>query len=512
MSSCSGRQGTRVTCSSSDGLHDTYLRKFRNEATQLSHLHHPGIVKVVESFEENDTWYYAMEFLEGGSLDEYIDRMEGMSEGECLYYAQQIASALSYLHSRHALHLDLKPSNIMRHADGNLTLIDFGLVKQYTADGKAEKSTAIGLGTPGYAPIEQGDYAEGKKFAPTLDIYAFGATMLKMLTNESPPRASEVLNDGFPEGDLQSKGVSRATIALIRKAMMPMKGDRYQTVDEMLAAIQRAYEGLEDGPRVRVETEEKTNIGDEGRKGKRKEAPTVQPVQTLKIKPDTTRIVVEMVGNARFPGEGVFKAFRAVVEKNRVSYSSPKKPDGEWVPAHRALQSLTDLLHSQQIKYGEEDIGTMIFGAVHISLYDGTGKYLHLWADIKGSGNIVSVNGKGLRTHDIMEEGAREGVERLTKLVRNNLQGLNRFLERDDDQSGMNGQGKAEEAHKQEGKTTPKRGCISLLISIPFVIAIPIVMSNVNESGRWLAGFVIVFIFLFVIVPIAICDITRISK
>ena len=154
----------------------------------------------------------------------------------------------------------------------------------------------------------------------------------------------------------------------------------------------------------------------------------------------------------------------------------------------------------------------MIFGAVHISLYDGTGKYLHLWADIKGSGNIVSVNGKGLRTHDIMEEGAREGVERLTKLVRNNLQGLNRFLERDDDQSGMNGQGKAEEAHKQEGKTTPKRGCISLLISIPFVIAIPIVMSNVNESGRWLAGFVIVFIFLFVIVPIAICDITRISK
>ena len=222
---------------SSDSLAGKYSNMFLREARNLSHLKHDGIVNVLEAFSENNTHYYVMEYVDGGSLDAYIRSKGRLSERETLSLARQIGSALSFMHENKMLHLDLKPKNIMLRADGTLCLIDFGLSKQYEADGEPESSTTIGLGTPGYAPLEQGDSDDRKTFAPTLDIYAFGATLFKMLTGKTPPRASDIFNEGFPEDELLSLEISEETISAIRHAMSPRKGDRPQTVEEFLKEL-----------------------------------------------------------------------------------------------------------------------------------------------------------------------------------------------------------------------------------------------------------------------------------
>jgi hypothetical protein len=135
------------------------------------------------------------------------------------------------------LHLDLKPKNIMRNKDGHLLLIDFGLSKQYDQNGEPESSTTLGLGTPGYAPIEQANYKQDGSFPATLDIYAFGATIFKMLTGSTPPHASDILSEGFPDDLFKKLRISEATTALVRKAMSPKKKQRYQTVSELLGEI-----------------------------------------------------------------------------------------------------------------------------------------------------------------------------------------------------------------------------------------------------------------------------------
>ncbi|MBR7170191.1 MAG: serine/threonine protein kinase, partial [Alistipes sp.] len=205
------RKGSQVSGGSQGGIYEHYRRKFAREAQNLSKLRHPNIVRVLESFEANNTVYYAMEFCEGGSLDELIAAQGGLSEAVALDYARQIGSALDYMHGEKILHLDLKPGNVMLRKNGSVTLIDFGLSKQYDEEGAPESSTTIGGGTPGYAPIEQANYREGGQFAAAIDVYALGATLFKMLTGERPAEASVLLNEGFPAEKLTAKGVSERT-------------------------------------------------------------------------------------------------------------------------------------------------------------------------------------------------------------------------------------------------------------------------------------------------------------
>jgi len=239
MHDLNGRHGAEVTCSSKSGIYEHYRHKFAREAQNLSKLHHANIVRVLESFEANNTAYYAMEFCEGGSLDALIGG-DGLAEGQAVAYAEQIGAALVAMHGERVLHLDLKPGNVMLRKDGSVALIDFGLSKQYDESGEPESSTTVGGGTPGYAPLEQAHYREGKDFPVQMDLYALGATLFKMLTGERPAEAAMLLNEGFPTEKLTAKGVSELTIAVIAKAMSPMKRDRYGSVAEFLAALKGA--------------------------------------------------------------------------------------------------------------------------------------------------------------------------------------------------------------------------------------------------------------------------------
>ena len=249
MKEVNGREGSTVTSSSDSkgGLVDYYRKKFEREAQNLSTLKHDNIVRVLESFHGNGTVYYAMEFIDGQSLDNtIINSPKGhLDETTALSYTRQIGAALSFMHNRGILHLDVKPANVMVRRDGRAFLIDFGLAKLYTSDGEPESSTKVGAGTPGYAPLEQASYREGKGFPLVMDVYALGATLFKMLTGNRPPEASEILNDGFPTGELMQAGTSTSFIACVKKAMAPLKSDRYQNVNEFLTALSAAAAGCD---------------------------------------------------------------------------------------------------------------------------------------------------------------------------------------------------------------------------------------------------------------------------
>lgn len=117
-------------------------------------------------------------------------------------------------------------------------LIDFGLSKHFDSDGAPESSTKIGAGTPGYAPVEQASYRVGKGIPVTMDVYALGATMFKMLTGRRPPEASVILNSiEDPAVYLKEAGISSELTAIVVKAMSALIRHRYQTMDELLHAL-----------------------------------------------------------------------------------------------------------------------------------------------------------------------------------------------------------------------------------------------------------------------------------
>lgn len=223
-----------VTGINNGSLAYNYAQKFKKEAQNLSQLDHSNIVKVTDYFEENGTYYYVMNFIEGTNLNEFISTHR-ISEQEAIDIISKVADALIYMHEeRHMLHLDLKPGNIMRRSsDGHIFLIDFGLSKHYTDNGKAETSTTIGQGTSGYAPIEQANQAKNGEFRPTIDVYALGASLYKLLTGETPPAASELVSDmTLLPNKLMSYGISNNLANFIVKSMMPNVRMRIQNMKE----------------------------------------------------------------------------------------------------------------------------------------------------------------------------------------------------------------------------------------------------------------------------------------
>lgn len=239
MRDFNGRNESSVTYSSKDGAFAYYKSKFIHEAENLSNLHDSRIIKVIELFEENQTAYYVMEYVSQGSLDNHIKSRGHLSSKQSVTYAIQIANALGYMHKNHMLHLDLKPNNIMIKENNEIVLIDFGLSKKFDAYGKPETSNTIGHGTPGYAPIEQANYQgkQGGDFPATMDIYALGATMFKMLTGQRPPEASIVLNDGFPFVELRNYGVPESLVAVVAKCMEPLRKNRYKSTEEIIDVL-----------------------------------------------------------------------------------------------------------------------------------------------------------------------------------------------------------------------------------------------------------------------------------
>lgn len=210
-----------------------FKAKFIREAQLIASLDHPNIVKTYDVFEENGTAYYVMDYLAGSSLADVVRSGGALSESEALLYIGQIADALAYLHSRHSLHFDVKPANILLDSDGRAVLIDFGVSKHYDESGQQTSSTPVGL-SEGYAPLEQYRHSEIGWFTPATDIYALGATLFFLLSGQAPPSASVVHEEGLPA---LPSGIIDPVKNAVWHAMRPKRKDRPQSIQEFVALL-----------------------------------------------------------------------------------------------------------------------------------------------------------------------------------------------------------------------------------------------------------------------------------
>lgn len=207
--------------------------RFLTEAKNISKLSHPGIVQIHDIFQENGTAYYVMDYVDGKSLSEIVSGLgHGIDEQRAVRYINALGNALAYIHSHKMTHYDIKPANIMvRDADDMPVLIDFGLSKQYSEGGTAN-STMLNAISHGYSPMEQYIPAEMEKFSPSTDVYALAATLLYLLTGQTPPHASIVNEEGIVFPANMSAAVKRA----ISGAMQSRK-NRYQSVEAFLQVL-----------------------------------------------------------------------------------------------------------------------------------------------------------------------------------------------------------------------------------------------------------------------------------
>jgi serine/threonine protein kinase len=157
---------------------------FRKEATMLARLQHPNLPSIFDHFEENGRWYLVMSFLEGETLQDYLNRKGGkLPLDEALQIGIQLCTVLGYLHQQQPAPIifrDLKPANIMRTADGHIYLIDFGIARHFKPE--QAKDTAY-YASMGYAPPEQYGLTQT---TPRSDIYSLGVVLHQMLSGRNP--------------------------------------------------------------------------------------------------------------------------------------------------------------------------------------------------------------------------------------------------------------------------------------------------------------------------------------
>ncbi len=154
---------------------------FLNEARTMARFSHSSIVGVLDTFEENNTAYMVMEFVEGESLGDRLTRSKTLEPAEVERIGIAVSEGLAVVHSANLLHRDIKPDNILLRNDGRVILIDFGSARDFSLGQQVQHTRLV---TPGYAPLEQ--YQSQGRFGPYTDVYALGATLYHALTGVLP--------------------------------------------------------------------------------------------------------------------------------------------------------------------------------------------------------------------------------------------------------------------------------------------------------------------------------------
>jgi serine/threonine-protein kinase len=167
-----------------------HAEQLRVEASIMARLDHPNLVRAFDMFMHGQESVLVLEMIEGRNLEEVVELApKPLAERRVLAWTSQILDALEYLHSQKppVIVRDLKPGNIMLGQDGRIRLIDFGLAKRMDAQGSGTRAIVRGMGSEGYAPLEQ--YASASTDGRS-DLYALGASMYFLLTKLTPPAAT----------------------------------------------------------------------------------------------------------------------------------------------------------------------------------------------------------------------------------------------------------------------------------------------------------------------------------
>ena len=246
-SMCTREASNEVTISIEENktTFEQQREKFEQEALKIFSLNNQHIVKVSAVFDENNTIYYVMDYIEGGSLNDKLKSIDPLPEAQIQRYLGQILDALEYIHTKGMMHLDIKPSNIMLDANDNVVLIDFGASKVFDSSmmNKTINTTRPPY-TPGYAPYEQ-ENGDVKYLGPHCDIYSLGATLYRLYSGNKPPMPIEILMNGLTFPSSVPTHMQQA----IKKAMTFKMDERIKTVSE----FRREIGLLGDAPTTRID-------------------------------------------------------------------------------------------------------------------------------------------------------------------------------------------------------------------------------------------------------------------
>jgi len=218
----------------------TMRRRFVLEAQTAGRLSHANIATVFDVGEEGDTTFIAMEYVEGRTLESYLETNTTPRFDETLEILSQVAAGLDAAHAQGVIHRDVKPANILISADGQVKITDFGIAR-FSATELTQTRTA--LGTPSYMSPEQ---LGGEELDGRTDLYALGVIAFRMLTGEKPYEAEEVatlivkIMQGKTSDPIHLNPLlPQASRKVLQRAIARDRAKRFATGAEMVAALRK---------------------------------------------------------------------------------------------------------------------------------------------------------------------------------------------------------------------------------------------------------------------------------
>lgn len=214
------------------------IRQFMQETRIMTELSHPNIVKGYESdCTEDGRYYFVMEYVDGYTFNEFIEKKTVLPEADALIITQAVADALEYAwQTMKIIHCDIKPDNIMVNSNGDIKLADFGLCEIYS---EAQTHTTVKeeiLGTPAYMSPEQIVATEKLDFRT--DIYSLGATLYHLVTKRTlfPIEDNDLILRSHVEDEFQAadprvfnRTISSGFVSLIEMMLKKNRDDRYKS-------------------------------------------------------------------------------------------------------------------------------------------------------------------------------------------------------------------------------------------------------------------------------------------
>jgi serine/threonine protein kinase len=231
-------------------VHNEHIRKrFVAEARSMYRMSHPNIIKVTDLVDEEDTVAFVMEYIQGETLKEYVDRKGVLPNEEVKSIFSQMLEAVSYVHEQNLVHRDIKPSNFMIDIKGKVKLMDFGIAKNTDQNSSEYTLTGTGMqmGTPMYMSPEQ--IKSTKEVTAASDIYSLGVVLWQLVTTKKPYEG-----DTLSTFEIQLKIVQNpldltnsSWDAFIQKATAKNEQDRYASCSAWLSELNN---GVQDSPTV----------------------------------------------------------------------------------------------------------------------------------------------------------------------------------------------------------------------------------------------------------------------
>lgn len=237
---CSREENSRTVRPHFDD-YEKHKSNFANEATTLARFSgKKGVVQINDTFSENNTVYFVMDYIEGDSLKDIVTQRGALSEKEAIEYILQILYALKEVHAADILHRDIKPDNlIVRKEDKQIILIDFGIAREFTED---ETQTQTAMISVGYAPPEQ-KILRAKRSA-SMDLYSVGAVLYFCLTSQRPQTTDEIMSDDYISAKQLNSKISQKLSDFIDKAIDKKPSQRFQSASEMISFLENYDSGF----------------------------------------------------------------------------------------------------------------------------------------------------------------------------------------------------------------------------------------------------------------------------